>query len=301
MISSGVRVLDTTTKVAFLSPISVFIACMLLEMLMFLCSMKDLQRFSLTNPPLFCSFVQKYKMGRLLSVLFLLNLFIACGEKLPEGVMPKEKLPELLVQIHLMDADVSSQLLDSTRAQLLPKYEELFKYYNIDSTSFKNSIDYYAARPVEMKEIYDVVTTRLQEIMDADNAVRAAQYREQMLADSLKAVFVRDSTYKAALDSVNARRKRHLLFNHLADSTYDKPIPYHFINYSVRLFDEQRLWRINFWPYTEMDSTIMLEPRIPYPNLNYSNELIPASLAPIAPPVNQDSGPTSTIKHRLVN
>lgn len=240
-------------------------------------------------------------MGRLLSVLFLLNLFIACGEKLPEGVMPKEKLPELLVQIHLMDADVSSQLLDSTRAQLLPKYEELFKYYNIDSTSFKNSIDYYAARPAQMKEIYDVVTTRLQEIMDADNAVRAAQYREQMLADSLKAVFVRDSTYKAALDSVNARRKRHLLFNHLADSTYDKPIPYHFINYSVRLFDEQRLWRINFWPYTEMDSTIVLEPRIPYPDLNYSNELIPASLAPIAPPVNQDSGPTSTIKHRLVN
>src|SRR5690606_18082625 len=110
MISSGVRVFDTTTKVAFLSPISVFIPSLLLEMLMFLCSMKDLQRFSLTNPPLFCSFVQKYKMGRLLSVLFLLNLFIACGEKLPEGVMPKEKLPELLVQIHLMDADVSSQL-----------------------------------------------------------------------------------------------------------------------------------------------------------------------------------------------
>lgn len=202
-------------------------------------------------------------MGRLLSGLLLLNLIIACGEKLPRGVIPKNELPGLLVEVHLLDGNLAILPIDSARMQVLSAYNGLFEYYKIDSAIFVQTIEYYSKRPAEFQEIYDEVNQRLQTLVDADNAVRAAAYRRQMVADSLRNIRMRDSLILVARDSLDLRRKRHLLFNHEADSTLDQQVPVNFVNYSTRLFEDLRLWRLNFDPFVKLDSTLIQDEFMP--------------------------------------
>lgn len=198
-------------------------------------------------------------MGRLLSGLLLLNLIIACGEKLPKGVIPKNELPGLLVEVHLLDANLTILPIDSARMQVLSAYNGLFEYYKIDSAIFVQTIEYYSQRPSEFQEIYNEVNRRLQTLVDADNAVRAAEYRRQVVADSLQNIRMRDSLILVARDSLDLRRKRHLLLNHEADSTLDRQVPVNFMNYSVRLFEDLGLWKLDFESFVKLDSTLVID------------------------------------------
>lgn len=176
-------------------------------------------------------------MGRLLSGLLLLNLLLACGEKLPEGVIPPERMPALLEDMHLLDSKLSSQPLDSTRNVFYSAYEELFKYHGIDSVIFNQSIQYYSNRPTQFRDIYAQVTQGLQDRIDEDESIRAEVYRQRMIADSLRLVIRQDSLYWVGVDSMKLNRIRHLLFNHEADSTIDAPQPYRFDSAFERLME----------------------------------------------------------------
>lgn len=176
-------------------------------------------------------------MGRLLSGLLLLNLLLACGEKLPEGIVPPEKMPALLEDMHLLDSKLSSQPLDSTRKVFYSAYEELFKYHGIDSVIFSESIQYYSTRPTKFREIYIQVTEGLQARINADEAMRAEVYQQRMIADSLALIRRQDSLYWVGVDSMKLKRIRHLLFNHEADSTIDEPQPYRFDSAFERLLE----------------------------------------------------------------
>lgn len=227
-------------------------------------------------------------MGRLLSGLLLLNLIIACGEKLPRGVVSKKELPDLLVELHLLDANLTTIPIDSARMQMLPAYESIFEFYNIDSTIFVQTIEYYAKRPTDFQEIYKVVNERLQTMVDEGNAKRAAEFRQQMVADSLRNIRLRDSLILVARDSLDLRRKRHLLLNHEADSTLDRQVPVNFVNYSIRLFEDLGLWRLNFDPFVKLDSTLELgAPVLPIltPPIHPDVPALPA----VIPPAQRDT------------
>lgn len=176
-------------------------------------------------------------MGRLLSGLLLLNLLLACGEKLPEGIVPPEKMPALLEDMHLLDSKLSSQPLDSTRNMFYSAYEELFRYHGIDSVIFNESIHYYSSRPTQFREIYVQVQQGLQDRIDEDESIRAEVYRQRMIADSLALKRRQDSLYWVGVDSIKLKRIRHLLFSHEADSTVDEPQPYDFDSAFQRLME----------------------------------------------------------------
>ncbi len=239
-------------------------------------------------------------MRRLLFVLLLLNLLVACSEKLPEGVLSRNKLPEILVQVHLLDANMNSMHIDSARGRLLADYQELFDYYQIDSNIFKQSIQYYSKRPEEFQAIYQEVTDKLQAMMDEDNAARAEIYRQQVIADSIKKVQYMDSLYQAAIDSLDFKRKRHLL--RMPDSTQkvDARVPFHFIPYSTRFFQDQRLWRLNFDAYLRLDSSVRIEPFVRYPSADV-NLRAPAVDPANIPPVQQEPKNVPTLKHQFIN
>jgi len=193
-------------------------------------------------------------MGRLLSGLLLLNLLIACGEKLPPGVLSKKKLPDLLVELHQLDAYMASMPIDSIRKLIRPTYERVFEYHHIDSNVFIRTIEYYSSRPGELQQIYEIVNQRLQAAINEDIERRAEENRRQAAADSLRAIHRRDSLILVARDSMDLKRKRHLLLRYESDSTLDRRIPVTFINYSIHLLDDMGLGRLDFGPYTRLDS-----------------------------------------------
>lgn len=195
----------------------------------------------------FCNFVQKYEMGRLLSGLALLIFFMGCTEKLPEGVVSRKAMPDLLFDVHVLDGQLSAYPIDSARMLIESSYDVLFQRHGIDSAQFRKTMEYYAGHPILLREIYTVVNDRVQKYLSEEQAVMAEKYRQEQLADSLIRVHRQDSLAQIARDSTDLLMKRHLLFNHQADSAIDKPIPVTFDRYSTWFLENFGLEKLFFF------------------------------------------------------
>lgn len=102
--------------------------------------------------------------------LALLLLLAACApkERLPEGVLDRERFTQALVGATMIEARVSQEM-GVAPADIPPVrayYAELFREQGIDSAAFRASFDHYALRPLEMKAIYDDVVERLRVMKD---------------------------------------------------------------------------------------------------------------------------------------
>jgi hypothetical protein len=101
-------------------------------------------------------------MNRLLLV-FLVLLF-ACQQSIPEGVVSRATMTQLLMEIHIAEAKVGQlnfRSLDSSRAVQAALEAEIFKKYGIDSVAYNRSYAYYMQQPALLQSIYDSLTVRL--------------------------------------------------------------------------------------------------------------------------------------------
>ena len=97
-------------------------------------------------------------------ILFVFLLVSSCGgEKLPKGILTKDKMVPMLVDQHL------SEQIFSLRFQVGLKnddvmndlYLSILKKYGVERKVFENSVFYYSKHPEKYKEIYDEVLNRL--------------------------------------------------------------------------------------------------------------------------------------------
>lgn len=135
-------------------------------------------------------------------ILFFLALFglTACVNKAkPDYVVEKDKMTRLLVDVHLIDGSLATQLVrDSLYKYGTSRYQQLFKQYGIDSGIFKKSLKYYAAQPDELITIYDSVTA----ILNAKSASLTLVQQKQGEKDAKKNA----AAIKATTDSVKRRQ-----------------------------------------------------------------------------------------------
>jgi len=106
----------------------------------------------------------------LLRFCILLVLMTACGrsvEKKPEKLVSREKMIDMLVDLHLAEAAYQTSQYANT---MLKNYSESDYYYSIlhkyktaDST-FEQSLIYYSGKPKEFEKIYTRVLNRLNEM-----------------------------------------------------------------------------------------------------------------------------------------
>lgn len=185
-------------------------------------------------------------MGRALSGLALLIFFIACGKKLPEGVAPARVMPDLLFDMHLLDSRMSNLPSDSVWILRDPAYDAVFEKHGLDSTEFKQTMEYYMTRPGELLGFYKVVQERLQKHIDAEQARIDEEIRIRRQADSLLAVHARDSLFRLSRYEQQRDRIQHLLFLHEADSTLDKPVPFTYKEFSRRIYGDLGAWELHF-------------------------------------------------------
>jgi len=129
---------------------------------------------------------------RIVFVCFLLGL-MACGQagKVPDGVLQKEEMRDVLLDMSMADAYSSNNedpripLPDSVhkyRQKLY--YKQILDLHHLTREEFKKSYDWYESRPDRMKEVYDMMmeqaTANREEL---DKEMRTKAYLENPFAD----------------------------------------------------------------------------------------------------------------------
>jgi hypothetical protein len=102
-------------------------------------------------------------------LFFLLGILYACGGNQeietppPVNLISREKMIQLLIEIHMAEAGVSMMAIDHQRATALYKtyHAEILKKHNIDTAAYRQSYDYYMQKPLEMEYILTIVEDSL--------------------------------------------------------------------------------------------------------------------------------------------
>jgi len=97
-------------------------------------------------------------------------LLLACEapEPLPDDVLDRERFTRVMVGMTLIEARLSQEMTTAPPEPppMAAYYKELFAEEGIDSAAFRRSFDHYAARPDEMRAIYEDVVERLRRMKD---------------------------------------------------------------------------------------------------------------------------------------
>jgi len=97
-------------------------------------------------------------------VIILLTV-LSCGESenKPDKLLPKVKMVEMLIDIHILESKIQNLRLKKDSSQLLfNSFErEVFKNNNVDKEVYLKSFEYYLNDVDAMEEIYEVVVDSL--------------------------------------------------------------------------------------------------------------------------------------------
>jgi hypothetical protein len=105
-------------------------------------------------------------MKQFLPIFFLFFFLIGCGKnKIPEGVLPKQKMQAVLWDILRADEFLSGYVFPKDSAmnreqESIKLYEEVFRIHHTDRDEFKKSFSFYQAHPSLMKEILDSLSKK---------------------------------------------------------------------------------------------------------------------------------------------
>ena len=107
-------------------------------------------------------------MGK--KIIFIITVFLlSCGggntdTALPEGVLEKEKLIPLIIDLHILEAHFQRQFsrLDLYRDALDSSSFYIFENHGVTKANFSASIDYYATTPDTLFAIYESALDSIQ-------------------------------------------------------------------------------------------------------------------------------------------
>jgi trehalose-6-phosphatase len=96
---------------------------------------------------------------RKIAVILFLSLFFACGtsvDKIPDNVLSKDKMKNVLIDIHMLEGviNVSGLSADTANAKYKVMQAELFAKHGVKQVQFDSSMAYYARHLADMNEIY---------------------------------------------------------------------------------------------------------------------------------------------------
>lgn len=94
-------------------------------------------------------------------------LMISCQqEKQPAGIIEKEKMVSVLIDINIVDAYLNQvPQVDTMLMQAKSRYTYVFKKHGIDSVKFSKSLNYYSLRSAELDQMYQTVIDSLEKMV----------------------------------------------------------------------------------------------------------------------------------------
>lgn len=95
-------------------------------------------------------------------ILLLFFFLISCSgkNKIPQGVLPKQKMQAVLLDMLKADEFLTGYVFPNDSAlnrkqESIQLYEQVFRIHQTDRDEFKKSLSFYQAHPSLMKEILD--------------------------------------------------------------------------------------------------------------------------------------------------
>lgn len=103
-------------------------------------------------------------------LLFIIVLLLGCGgsnfKEVPEGVIPRKRMIDLLVDIHLSDAVLVNKKFNTNKHeyQIEGYYKYLYEKHGYNREEIDSSIAFYTRYPDEYSKMYDEVLEKLNTI-----------------------------------------------------------------------------------------------------------------------------------------
>ena len=99
---------------------------------------------------------------KLFLILSFILLVVSCNMK-PFNVMNKEKMADVLFDIHMTEASISVHDNGFRRLEKQTYYESVFKKYGINKEEFDKSVAWYSNNPKKYDEVYVIIKQKLDE------------------------------------------------------------------------------------------------------------------------------------------
>ena len=100
----------------------------------------------------------------LITLLLLLGLSCSNDRKVPEGVLPGQKMEAVLWDMMRADELVNLQYSKDTSVNRFDSsirlYQQIFQLHGTDAATFKKSFKYYQGRPDLLKPVFDSLQKR---------------------------------------------------------------------------------------------------------------------------------------------
>jgi len=91
--------------------------------------------------------------------------FLGCDrqEKIPEGIMSKQEMTEVLLHAHLIEARINQLRIsgDSSKKLFMRLEDHMFDTLGVDSSRYFDSYNYYLQKVKPLEEIYQMVIDSL--------------------------------------------------------------------------------------------------------------------------------------------
>lgn len=95
------------------------------------------------------------------SLLYLINILIGCQGVAPEPTLQREKLIDILVDVHIAEAAIANVYGSGRDSLAEVYYNQIYNIHRIDSTIFQEQITRLRKNPAYMKDLYEDVLTEV--------------------------------------------------------------------------------------------------------------------------------------------
>ncbi|MDW7690591.1 DUF4296 domain-containing protein [Flammeovirgaceae bacterium SG7u.111] len=99
----------------------------------------------------------------------LLVSLVACDKnKLPKGVIPKDQMIDVTVDMQMLESKVDMRIKgkEEQKAYFTALQNELYKKHGIDSAIYTQSFDYYMNRLADSRDIFKAVNDSIDALRD---------------------------------------------------------------------------------------------------------------------------------------
>jgi hypothetical protein len=104
-------------------------------------------------------------MKKIIAYLLLIFLF-SCKQDnkqivIPDTVLSKEKMAEIVLQIHLAEANANLNSPPDVRLTSKVNLEEIIKSNNLSEAQYDSSMTFYINHPLLLNEVYEITLNEL--------------------------------------------------------------------------------------------------------------------------------------------
>lgn len=127
-------------------------------------------------------------MKKILSLLVLLILFVSCKEEVvakPDRLIEKNKMIDIMYDLAILEG-IKYQNPSSLDSNKINSADYIYQKYQIDSTQLAQSNIYYAADYVEYKNMYDLLTKRMEQKKKVAERIVALEKKRKTKKEATK-------------------------------------------------------------------------------------------------------------------